>query len=165
MKKLRLLITEKCNRSCSGCCNKQRDLNTLPICNSYEGYKEIILTGGEPMLNPNHVVYLIHNIRKETRGGTPIYLYTAKVDNVQGVLSVLYFLDGMTVTVHEEKDWDYVSRLNMLLPNNCRKSLRLNVFKDANLHSYDQFVKWKVKDSIEWIKNCPLPTSEVLMKL
>jgi hypothetical protein len=163
MKKLRLLVTKKCNRTCPGCCNKDWDLDNLPICDSFDGYKEVILTGGEPMLNPNNLIYLIKEIRKESQA--PIYLYTAKVDNIQRALSILFFIDGITVTIHEETDWDSVAEFNRLLPTNCRKSLRLNVFKECNLPSYDEFYKWKVKDSIEWIENCPLPTDEVFMKL
>jgi molybdenum cofactor biosynthesis enzyme MoaA len=44
MKKLRLLVTSECNRSCSGCCNKEWDLDKLPVCESYKDYDEIYLT-------------------------------------------------------------------------------------------------------------------------
>ena len=163
MKTLRLLITEKCNRNCPKCCNKQFGIKTLPVCYSFKNYKEIILTGGEPMLSPSSVRFLINSIRKESQ--SPIYMYTAKVDDIQAVLSVLFFLDGITVTIHEEKNWDLFFKLNDMLPNSCRKSLRLNVFKNCNLRSYDQFNKWKVKDSIEWLDECPLPVDEVFMRL
>jgi molybdenum cofactor biosynthesis enzyme MoaA len=52
VKKLRLLVTERCARSCSGCCNHDWDLAALPTCESYAGYDEVLLTGGEPMLYP-----------------------------------------------------------------------------------------------------------------
>lgn len=162
IKTLRLLITEKCNRNCPGCCNNQWNLNKLDICNSFKPYNEIILTGGEPMLKPHYVKSIIQLIRKENQ--CPIYMYTAKVDNIQESLSVLFFLDGITVTIHDKKDWDSFSIFNKVLPTGCRKSLRLNVFKECNLPSYKQFIKWKIKDSMEWIENCPLPTNEVFMK-
>ena len=163
MKTLRLLVIDKCNRKCEGCCNKQWDLNLLPICDSFKGYSEIILTGGEPMLNPSLIRSLAIHIRKETQ--YPIYMYTAKVDDLEEILSVLYFLDGITVTIHEEKDWDSFSILNKsLLDFGYEKSLRLNVFKECNLRSYHEFDKWKIKDSIEWIDPCPLPTNEVFMR-
>lgn len=164
-KTLRLLITEKCNRNCPDCCNKQMDLETLPVCTSYKGYDEIILTGGEPMLMPNKVRMLVNTIRKQTRDETKIYMYTAKTDNLQGALSVLYFLDGMTVTIHDIGDWTPFGKFNSRLPVKCDKSLRLNVFKTCRLRNYYMFDKWKVKDDVEWLKDCPLPPNEVFMRL
>lgn len=77
-KKLRLLLFEKCNRNCKGCCNKQWDLSKLPIENDFTGYKLIILTGGEPLLEPDLVKNVIRMIRNKT--DAKIILYTAKIN-------------------------------------------------------------------------------------
>ena len=50
--KLRLLLFEECNRSCPGCCNRDWDLQPLPVCYDLPPYRIILLTGGEPMLYP-----------------------------------------------------------------------------------------------------------------
>ena len=47
MTKLRLLVTEKCDRNCGGCCNKSFDLKNLPIFNigDSHNFKSIMITG------------------------------------------------------------------------------------------------------------------------
>ena len=49
--KLRLLVTEECNRHCPGCCNNNWDLKSLSVCKSYRDYEQILITGGEPLLD------------------------------------------------------------------------------------------------------------------
>ena len=44
-----------------------------------------------------------------------------------------------------------------------KKSLRLKVFKGVDVSGIDLSL-WDVKDNIEWIKDCPLPEDEVLMR-
>jgi organic radical activating enzyme len=164
--KLRLLLTEKCNRKCKGCCNKDWDLQSLPICTNYNNYDELILTGGEPMLIPLTVSKVIDEIRKQT--SCPIYLYTAKTDMPETLLEILFKLDGLTVTIHTQKDLLSFASFEHYL-NECwvsrsvlQKSLRLNIFKD--IENYFSFVSWKIKDNIVWKKDCPLPEDEIFMR-
>ncbi len=42
-KKLRLLLFEECTRSCPGCCNRDWDLQSLPVCRDYSPYQLIML--------------------------------------------------------------------------------------------------------------------------
>ncbi len=164
MKKLRLLLFEECDRHCVGCCNDDWDLSKLPIVKSYKGYDEILLTGGEPMLLRLLVKYTIAKIRTET--DAPIYLYTARTAPVTGFLHMLYHVDGICVTLHEQYDVPQFLVLNDLLVQTLidEKSLRLNIFKGIHIGKND-ISKWKVKRNIEWIKNCPLPKDEVFMRL
>lgn len=166
--KLRLLITEKCNRNCEGCCNKDWDLSVLPKETDYSQYNTILLTGGEPMLSPFYVINIIKMIRKQNKTGA-IILYTAKIDDWNAVLAVLHYIDGLTVTLHEQKDVGAFVFLDSLLSNAdlAGKSLRLNVFKGVTISKkYGCNLKnWKVKDNIEWIKNCPLPEGEVFKRI
>jgi hypothetical protein len=165
MKTLRLLLFAACNRSCEGCCNKQWDLTALPVCESYVPFEEIILTGGEPMLAPVLVHQTIDEIRRETPAS--IYLYTAKVDDWLAARGVLNHVDGMTVTLHEQRDLEPWTRFN----ENIReyrglKRLRLNVFSDVRLAGVtpEDLDGWELKTGIEWIENCPLPENEVFMR-
>ena len=125
-----------------------------------------MLTGGEPMLRPQIIKHTVRMIRKET--DAPIYLYTAKVDNIPLVLEILNMIDGITITLHDNGDVQPFLLLNQAMAreycNNIVKSFRLNVFKNITLHHVD-LANWIVKDNIEWIKNCQLPDGEVLMKL
>ena len=162
--KLRLLLFEECDRSCAGCCNRQFDLDALPVVPNWNGWGEIILTGGEPMLRPDYVKGVIDAIRVHT--DTPIYMYTAKTSNPLAVLEVLEMIDGLTVTLHEQGD---VGNFCWLLACIKRagvkdKSLRLNVFSGVDVKGIN-LSDWKVKENIEWIPNCPIPQDERFMRL
>lgn len=163
-KNLRLVIFEECNRSCEGCCNKDFNIPSYPQVESFAGYKKIILTGGEPMLKPELVVDTCKRIRQET--DAPIVMYTAKSKRVFDLISMLHILDGVTLTLHEPYDVKPFSELSTLMRdlNITGKTLRLNVFSNVDITDVDTS-GWSVKDNIEWIKDCPLPNSEVLMRL
>lgn len=154
MKKLRLLLFAACNRSCPGCCNNDWNLDELPRVGSYDGYDQIILTGGEPMLNPELVVCVAADIKSRTNA--MVILYTARPGELPGVMP---FLDGVTVTLHEQADVAEFEKLPWL-PG----SLRLNVFDNVDLTGVD-VSSWWVKSGIQWIKDCPLPEDEVFMRL
>ena len=168
-RKLRLILWSDCLRSCPGCCNKDWDVDNLPVCDSYYGYDEIILTGGEPMLYPKKLCAAIHSIRKVTIAPVrvPIYVYTADVTNLLLAQVVAVMSDGLTVTLHEQSDVaDFIKFASALDEHSAAKglSLRVNVFAGVDLDP-DAFPSyWKVKDGIEWIDNCPLPKGEVLMR-
>lgn len=152
MKILRLLLFSSCNRACPGCCNKQWDLDALPVGDGYAGYDQIILTGGEPMLNPSLVMQTIRDIRQESSAA--IILYTAKPERLPFVMP---YLDGATVTLHEQADVAVFRALPKM-----RGSLRVNVFAGVDIGPVPG---WKVKRNIEWIEDCPLPENEVFMRL
>jgi hypothetical protein len=162
--KLRLLLFPECNRACEGCCNKDWDLTKLPVVESYEGYKEIMLTGGEPMLKPALVMHIANAIRIENPSAR-IILYTAMSPSILFV--VLRLIDGVTITLHEQKDVPpFINLVSFLKKygNYEGKSLRLNIFKGVDITNVDTSL-FKVKSGIEWIKDCPLPEDEVFMRL
>jgi organic radical activating enzyme len=169
MKKLRLLLTEDCDRNCEGCCNQDWDLTSLPVADTTEFalYSEILLTGGEPMLYPNTVIGvsdLIHFVAPKTE----VYVYTAKVDDIAASLLVLQAADGLTVTLHDDTDIQPFKAFDSSLysVNLNAKSLRLNVFKGVTLDiSQFDFMLWEIKDNMEWIKKCPLPKNEIFKRL
>lgn len=167
-KKLRLLITEKCNRDCKMCCNKDWDLKNLPVCLSYKNYDEIIITGGEPTLFPSELIHLLSTIKKENKQAN-IILYTANVTNVNYMLFILQRLHGITVTLHEQQDYrkfkDFIHyygdviRTSYIFP-------RVNIFSNVKVNKWDGcFLGWTVKDNLKWVKNCPLPKDEVFMRI
>lgn len=163
MKKLRLLLFSECQKTCAGCCNKDWDLNSLPVCTDYSGYDQIMLTGGEPMLHPDMVLAVIKEIRETSRA--KIYVYTAKVDDLASTLSVIKASDGICLTLHDQEDVEPFHVLDFYLDvieDIGLYSMRLNVFKGINPNRVSGW--WKVKSNIEWIKNCPLPVDEVFMR-
>ena len=156
--KLRLVLFEACDRSCPGCCNHDWDLKNLPMCTDYTPYEMIMLTGGEPMLHPEIIRQAVKKIRAQT--DAPIYLYTAKVEDLDDILPIL---DGVTVTLHEPGDLPAFQRFLAAARNLEGRSLRLNVFREAGPLPLP-VPGWTVKENMEWIPNCPLPDGEVLMR-
>jgi pyruvate formate-lyase activating enzyme-like uncharacterized protein len=165
MKKLRLLVTEKCNRSCKGCCNKDWNLKELPVCESFEGYDEVILTGGEPMLDWIETLSIAFKIRDQN-STCKIYMYTAMTTKPSELAIILDHIDGLCITLHEQDDF-----MNWLMfANDIKlvedKSLRLNVFKGIDIRDNLSLAKkWEIRENIRWKKDCPLPKDEVFMRL
>jgi hypothetical protein len=167
MSKLRLLVTDKCDRHCRGCCNLSWDLDRLPVVKSFEGYDEILLTGGEPMRSPLALAVLIGRIQQENPDAK-IYVYTADVSKTELALDILWFADGMSVTLHETSDvndWIEFDQAIRRLGWAKEKSLRLNVFKDVDMRGMKRPKDWKTRTNMTWIENCPLPKDEVFMRL
>lgn len=163
MKKLRLVLNTDCNRNCEGCCNKDWDLENLEIATDYAQYDEILLTGGEPMLYPDHIERVVGVLREQTVA--PIYLYTAKIDDTFAAMKILEIIDGITITLHEYKDGVYFRAFKNFLPIYFEdKSLRLNVFKGAGDYGVFWNTPWKIKEDMEWIKDSPLPEGESLKR-
>ena len=107
MKKLRLLVTQECNRTCDGCCNKQFNLNNLPTITNpdhYNQYDIIMITGGEPMLFSNKIYHFIKTLKTQLKYKGKIILYTAKIDNLLAMSKLLLYLDGITITLHNQYD-------------------------------------------------------------
>lgn len=165
MRYLRLLVTKNCDRNCKGCCNKDWDLDNLPIVKDYN-YDLIMITGGEPMLYFIKLIKLIKNIQENNNA--KIILYTANL-NVINISYILYrYLAGITLTLHRQKDIERFKLLNnvLLLDSEYKnKSLRLNIFEGIELSKNIDLSLWEVKNNIKWIKNCPLPKNEEFKRL
>ena len=167
-KTLRLIYTPVCNRNCDGCCNKDFDLPNLPRPDHFN-YDEIFITGGEPLLFLDEVIGFIKALRLITKA--KIYVYTAylSANSATDFFHLLKHVDGITLTLHEIRDWHLFQRLQSVINRQPEitdgKSLRLNIFKgfETDIDLIPNY--WRVKDNIEWIKNCPLPENEVLMKV
>jgi len=164
---LRLIFTPKCNRSCPGCCNKDFDLPNLPRPDHFN-YDEIFITGGEPLLFVDQVIGFIKAIRLVSKA--KVYIYTAyqSAFSAHELLRAIKHSDGITLTLHEQRDWELFQQFESVTRNRPElfldKSLRLNIFAEVK-GEFDRISPhWKVKDNIVWIVNCPLPSNEVLMK-
>ena len=168
---IRLLVTEKCNRSCSGCCNKDHDLQALPVFDaSYlkkhkKDIKTIIVTGGEPLLFQNQLSNFFLNFLdyKDLK----FILYTAFVKEYHKKIGIMSFLDGLTLTFHEQKDVeDSVEFLERILLSGFKKSFRLNVFENIDISMVQSYLKeWDVRTGYKWVQNCPVPDNEIFMRL
>jgi len=160
-------MIKECQRTCPGCCNKDWELDKLPICNSFKGYEEIIITGGEPMMDTVKLMGLVYQIRDENPEAK-IYVYTSDTRNIERLSYVVYNVDGLTLTLHEQSDITPFEKFDALLYGAMEtdewphKSLRLNVFK--GIEHLKPWCNWQIKKDIVWIKDCPLPKNEVFMR-
>lgn len=172
-KKLRLLVTKKCNRTCAGCCNKQYELDKLPVIDikTIAEYDEIMITGGEPMLFPNELINLIDRIKMsiliEGHLGTKIYLYTA-MPSVLTDLGVLDRVDGIQLTLHDISIDEAVifSLAPPFIQEKIKdKSYRLCVFPELKHPIIIHPNVWNSVRFMNWIKDCPLPSDEVFYRI
>lgn len=168
MDSLRLLVHETCNRYCELCCNQSplHDLDDLPVCEDFTPYKEVILTGGEPMLDPLTVSTIIWQVRT-VNPQAKVYMYTAKSTPPANLLLTLSELDGLTLTLHEQKDVPAFQKLQLWRGHYADlvkdKSLWLNYFEaDVSLRHVNT-VGWELRP-LQWEENCPLPENEVFMR-
>jgi len=167
MGSLRLVMLEECNRTCEGCCNNDWDLEGLQVVDSFSGYDEILITGGEPMLYPEKVIDLCNEIAFYSDEYPSVILYTAKTKRPLDLIAVLAVLDGVTITLHEQYDVEPFNVFNLLsekLGAGIGRSLRLNVFSGIDISTCN-LEGWDVKEDIEWIKDCPLPENETIKRL
>jgi hypothetical protein len=148
-----------------GCCNKGWKYEPpRPI--THCKYEEIMITGGEPLLFPDRVIDLVHWLR--WRSTAKIFVYTAMVTDF---IQIADETDGMTLTLHTAEDarafaaWTREDASRKWLQR-YKGSLRLNIFGEA--FREPKFIlipmQFAVK-LVEWIKDCPLPRGEVLLKL
>lgn len=176
-KKLRLLVTTKCHNSCPMCCNKQFDLNNLPIVDRWD-YDEIMLTGGEPLSSVKKVRYLITLIESiktiQKAQGLPlskVYVYTS-THHPNLMRKILPYVDGITYTPHNVKEVHTAISFNqhILLQKEYnpayigKKSFKLNLFSDIKeiikrVTKLSSFSYWTIHE-IQWLKDCPIPDGE-----
>jgi len=177
--KARVLITEECNRRCSGCCNTYSQimrhaqyigsLMDLP-----QELDEIMITGGEPMLYPEKTQRIAGELR-DRYPSSRLYLYSSLYhDNLENIIPTL---DGFHYTIHEgakERDLTLLDRLQGLLQRHKEdwsdKSFRLYVDDRVdlpvrivpNVWSQVRISKWLTEQ--ELLKQQPdgLPAKEKL---
>ena len=164
MKKLRLLVTKVCNRSCAGCCNKDFDLDSLPVITDFSNYEEIMITGGEPMLFASKILELIAEIRAQN-STCKIYLCTASTDVLEN-RAILSSIDGLQLSLHETNISEMtIFNFRQVILKDAREwrkiSTRLSVFPEMENVIVIRPEVWDTIRFQNWIENCPLPNDEI----
>ena len=102
-RKARVIVTTKCDRTCRYCCNSYphilQQARKIQNISDIKGYDEIIITGGEPLLDANRTLDLIMEAR-EYNTGASFYLYTAVFTT--GVWRILPWIEGLHYTIHSD---------------------------------------------------------------
>ena len=167
MKTLRLLVTKECNKGCSYCCNKQYDLDNLPIADTFKSYDEIIITGGEPTLFPSQLLHLIYDINMKNPS-CKIIVYTTDILLIRSVLKfhkTESLINGITLSIHDRSDLEKFE-FYWLDYDDLGESLdlRVNVFSHV-IVPFEFMPPWKAKENIKPLINCPIPANEEFKRL
>lgn len=163
MKKARLLFTHICDKKCPGCCNTQwKDIPTKKVTmEQLLKYDEINITGGEPMLLFGELLMLVDCLKQYNK---KVYLYTANPYPISRFFSITKRVDGVTVTIHDDYDYDrFISSGLQRLALSTQKSLRLIYFNDKHRIDTKSFKVTKR----EWLNadECPVPSDEDFVQL
>ncbi|UVX96859.1 MAG: 4Fe-4S single cluster domain protein [Bacteriophage sp.] len=131
------------------CCNNSWDFSKLPVVEHFN-YKEIMITGGEPLLFPEKLANLaesIKTVQKLAYGNKgKLFLYTALADMLPNYIR---YFDGVVYTPHSVNDVHSLLEANNFLLD----------YKDELIPDNTDLSLWKVKD-MQWIKDCPVPADE-----
>lgn len=174
----RVIITQKCNRSCHYCCNTPEMIDSatkIPDLSSLAEFDTICVTGGEPMLQPARTLQIIKELRKQQPNrtgsiGRKIYLYTAfaTID----ILTMLdEGLDGVHYTLHYDAGDDEIERmltiqsLGILCGSRIDKTFRLYIDPCIKLSVAIRPYAWSRVEVKPWLDGSPLPPHEKLFVL
>lgn len=168
-KTARVIVTYKCDRNCRGCCNgKPHDIREIESPKALRKYEEIVITGGEPFLDPKALKFFIKDLRRQNRK-VKIFLYTAYL-HADEYKRILGLLDGMTVTLHAECTDDDIRNLKYMSNGLDGEELDLRLFIDTRVYEkYDlsniDFSAWDVVRKLEWKEECRPAENEDLLYL
>lgn len=177
-KTARVIVTYKCSKKCENCCNEHiRDVPEVRF-EELLKYKEIVITGGEPMLIAPRVVEMIHRLR--ANGFTEkIWLYTANFRIEHWAhRRLIKEVDGITYTIHfpaSKKDILYAANLNQFIRDhfdNRHNARSDRLIYDSRSRNVMDTVMAGTGDGNHWSKikslawktdECPIPENEDLL--
>ena len=79
IKEIHLFLLEKCDHTCKLCCNKQYDINEIPVIavDELKQTETILFTGGEPFLIGDRLTELAKRVKTQYSNIKNIYVYTS----------------------------------------------------------------------------------------
>ena len=112
-KVIHLMITGMCLRNCKDCCNKQYDINNIPIISKIEldSAETVCFTGGEPCIFGDWQ-YLAKTYRENLPNLKNIYMYvnadelykTYQKLNSYNSTDSIKLLDGLSISIKTKAD-------------------------------------------------------------
>lgn len=160
MKKMKLLVTNKCDKKCEMCLNNKINTMSLPIAKSFKRFDEVTIVGGEPsLLSFPELMSIIHKIKKDN-SLCKIFLHTLKPS--RSIEKILRLLDGVTVSLQFKDDIDDFMSFALYIKSREKifeeKILKLDIFKSIDLQRFDfanpVFHLWEINANIGYFDNC-----------
>jgi len=169
-KKARLVITYHCHRECKDCCNHHhstmKDVKATKVAD-LAWYEKVIITGGEPLLYPKKLFWLVHQLRMQSVE-QKVYLNTSLAS--PWLIENLDLFDGITLGLHAPANDNDISRFF-----NFQTAIR------GRKESYRLYVDTGIKERVipiipdRWTRvemgpmllegECPVPIGEDLLEL
>lgn len=180
---MHLFITKRCTNNCPLCCNKNYDIEKVPLPTEEElsSVNTVCLTGGDPFLLGEKLDEIVNNLRKRENikniyvftSGYACLLYIRKFDKLPNI-------DGITFSPKSEKDIDAIDTIienySYLFPK--LKSNRLycfiNKYDDCNYTiDEDQLYLMTEANSFlgckvflrTWVDNFDSPENEIFRRI
>lgn len=146
IKEIHLFLLEKCDHACELCCNKQYDIDKIPVItvDDLKQAETILFTGGEPFLVGKELIGLAKRIKAQYSNIKNIYAYTsgaALLEYLEDGNTLDYF-DGVSIAPKNKYDMACLESL-FLRYNRVLNSLRSN-----RIYMFPEF-----KDKIEVLYN------------
>jgi len=175
MKDLHLFITNECHLNCPLCCNKQYDVEKVPLVTKEDikNTRMVLLTGGEPLLEPNLVTSTVQRIRQIWRESLfefgfevfmrKIIVYTTgRFLNEKFLTNRENVIDGFSISPKGIEDWKNIMDTKIATNLNRYQSNRLYVFDKTAYKYYKPFLNFQYTlVEREWQKEfVPAPNSE-----
>lgn len=160
-KKLRLVVTDECDKGCPGCCMKAPSRKPKPI--DYQGIlrhpaQEIYITGGEPLKCGLETLLGLIMGARSMRKHVILYSACLTLDQLPTWESYLPYLSGATLTVHHKSEVEEtIHFLDALDPHFKKRSGWLNDFTGS--FGGPKYKNFTVRQK-QWAFDCPVPAGE-----
>lgn len=146
IKEIHLFLLEKCDHTCKLCCNKQYDIDKIPVItvDELKQAETILFTGGEPFLIGNELSSLASGIKTQYPNIKNIYVYTSGA-SLLGYLedyNTLYHFDGVSIAPKNKNDMECLETLFLEYDRG------LNNLRSNRIHMFPEF-----KNKIESLYN------------
>lgn len=137
---LHLMVTNTCHLNCPLCCNKQYNVEEIPVVtvNDLKNTETICITGGEPIFFLNNVRTLIIRIKRDYKNIKNIYLYTTG-------RRFIYTpeIDGYSIGPKTFKDWmDLIAYITAYAPFGPHSECMIQKLKSKSNRLY-VFPEWE----------------------
>ena len=168
--KARLILTFDCPRHCPNCANDQiaaiAAIPRVATIRELDIYDEIILTGGEPMLDPEATLGFVLDL-KTRRMARTVYLYTALWS--PAIHDLLRIVDGIHYTIHAPTlpgDDFGLASMHVAISEarhhgdlSCRLCVDADVREPVTIYPYI----WDRVEIARFKEDCPVPAGETLL--
>ena len=147
IKEIHLFLLEKCDHTCELCCNKQYEIDKIPVIavDELKQAETILFTGGEPFLIGNELAGLASSIKTQYPNIKNIYVYTSGaslLEYLEDYNNTLYHFDGVSIAPKNKNDMECLETLF------SEYSRGLNSLRSNRIYMFPEF-----KDKIESLYN------------